>query len=88
MDDRERFYGLAEILERYFGCKKPFLKRPKPVRDEYGEIEHEYLTVRGTKAYEELIDLLYTLRNIGALTDKECDSTVDVLDMIVSSRGY
>ena len=88
MDNREQFYGLAEILEHYFGCKKPFLKKPKPIYTEYGITSHEYFTVNGAKAYGELIDLIYALRNIGALSDKECDSTVDILDIIASSNGY
>ena len=89
MDDRERFYGLAEILEHYFGCEKPFLKKPKPL-EYYGKevISYEYFTVKGAKAYGELIDLIYHLRNIGALTDKEADSIVDTLDMIASNKGY
>ena len=81
--------GLEEILRNYFGCKKPFLKKPKPLEyDEYGVTSYEYFTVQGAKAYGELIDLVYDLRNIGALTDKECDTTVDTLDMIASSGGY
>lgn len=84
----ENAIGLAEILQYYFGCNKPFLKRPKATYDEYGIIGHEYFTVKGSKAYGELIDLIYALRDIGALTHKEADSTVDTLDMIASSSGY
>lgn len=89
MDRNEQHRGLAEILAYYFGCKKPFLKKPKPLSyDEYGVESYEYFTVRGAKAYGELIDLVYDLRNIGALTDKEAESTVDALDMIVSGMEY
>lgn len=80
--------GLAEILEYYFGCTKPFLNKPNKKMSEDGEIEYEYFTKKGAKSYGELIDLIYALRNIGALTDKECDSTVDTLDMIASGWGY
>ena len=80
--------GLAEILQNYFGCTKPFLDRPKIKSSDDGELEYEHFTKKGASAYGELIDLVYALRNIGALTDKECDSTVDTLDMIASGWGY
>lgn len=78
----EELVILGDILENYFGCKKPFLKTPKPMHTEYGLTSHEYFTVRGLKAYEELVDLVYSLRVLGVVSDKECDSIVDSLDMI------
>ena len=88
MERSERAIGLAEILEKYFDCPEPFLKTPKLVYDEDGFEDYEYFTVEGAQAYNSLTDLIYALRNIGALTDKECDSTVDTLDMIASRSGY
>lgn len=88
MERSERAIGLAEILEKYFDCPEPFLKTPELVHDEDGFEDYEYFTVEGAQAYNDLTDLIYALRDIGALTHKEADSTVDTLDMIASSSGY
>lgn len=78
----EELVILGDILGRYFGCKKPFLKTPKAVHTEYGITSYEYFTARGLKAYEELLDLVYYLRDLGVVSAKECDSIVDSIDMI------
>jgi hypothetical protein len=64
---------LEEILQKHFGCKKPFYISGKP-------------TPEGSKAYGELIGLLY---NIGKLTESESEinDIVESLDYIFDLLG-
>ena len=57
---------LEEILQHFFGSKKPFRKD--------GEF-----TKAGSRAYAKLIELVY---NVGWLTNQDVNDTVDTLDLI------
>lgn len=69
---------LEEILQKYFKCKKPFLNHPYYAEEECAT---ETFTVRGGKAYGELISLLY---DIGELTETDVNDIVETLDNIAS----
>lgn len=80
-------YDLEDILSKCFGCKKPFLKKPKVVRVfKDGEKQYEYFTKAGGKAYEKLIDTVYGLKDLGVIDDDI--SIVTILDSIVSRDNY
>lgn len=69
---------LENILQKYFKCKKPFLKHPYYDEEELRPIT---LTTHGAKAYGNLISLLY---DIGNLCDIDVNNIVDELDIIAS----
>ena len=68
---------LENILQKYFKCKKPFLKHPYY---DYGEYPVT-LTTHGGRAYGNLISLLY---DIGNVCEINVNDIVDKLDSIVS----
>ncbi len=80
---------LDSILIKHFGCKNPFLKKPR-IKERFGgrgNNSYEYLTIAGGKAYGELVDLVYDLG--GLLPDLvNANEIVDCLDSIVDSHGY
>ncbi len=53
--------SLEDILAKYFGCKRPFLKTPIHL----WENDYRYLTENGDKAYGKLIDLIHDLSALG-----------------------
>ena len=55
---------LEEILQKYFGCKKPFRKD--------GE-----LTVDGARAYQRLDSLLDHLHTLGVITNSDYSRKLD-----------
>ena len=61
------------------GSKKPF--RKKPIK--YDEEMQDWLTESGHKAYNKLIDIVYT---IGELTDTNMNEIVEILDQITSEQ--
>lgn len=81
---------LEEILQRWFGCKKPFLKEPKLVAVySDGEKEYEYFTKSGGKAYSEFVELLYALGEMDVGIDaKSVDFAVTTFDSIISEHQY
>jgi hypothetical protein len=74
---------LEQILQEYFGCSKPFLKKKRVVeRDQYGEVSScESFTKAGIKAYNELICLV---SDLGTLFGKgfHADHWIGELDEI------
>lgn len=70
---------LEEILQQYFHCSKPFLKKPR--KKNSGEYT-EYFTRRGVKAYEELVALIGDLGVLGVLRDNP-EGIINQLDAIV-----
>ena len=73
---------LEDILVKCFGCKKPFLKHPKELRRENdGEIQNEYFTAKGGKAYSLLTDVIYGLGTMGLISDP--NEIIEELDSIV-----
>jgi hypothetical protein len=75
--------ALDEILLKYFGCKKPFLKKRRVVGHwSDGEPDYEYMTRAGGRVYEKLVKLI---GDIGILTENmsATDHVVGVLDQIV-----
>lgn len=70
---------LEDILQRYFRCSKPFLKKP---RKTHGGEYTEYFTRRGGKAYEELVALIGDLGMLGVLRDNP-EGIINQLDTIV-----
>jgi hypothetical protein len=80
--------ALDEILAKYFGVKKPFLKKRRVRGYWHGDPsdpDYEYFTRAGGKAYEKLIDLL---EDLGPLIGESFDSNhfVRELDRIVSEE--
>jgi hypothetical protein len=78
--------ALDEILTKYFGVKKPFLKKRRVCGYWSGnppEPDYEYFTSVGGKAYGKLINLLYDLE---PLIGKSFNSNhfVETLDQIVA----
>ena len=75
-------YTLEDILQRHFGCNKPFLAHPTAHNDE-GDLDS--MTVAGIKAYEKLIDLI---EELGVLLDARevANHWVEDLDNIVDGR--
>ena len=69
--------NLENILQKYFKCKKPFLKHPYYDYEEYPVT----LTRHGGKAYGDLIGLLY---DVGDVCGIDVNDIVDKLDSIVS----
>lgn len=61
---------LEEILQHFFGCKKPFRTD--------GE-----LTCKGSAAYGNLVELLYNLSN---LTEIDVNDMVETLDNIIDNQ--
>ncbi len=61
---------LEEILQHFFGCKKPFCKD--------GE-----MTQTGVRAYARLTELLY---NISHLTEIDVNDIVETLDNIIDNK--
>lgn len=74
---------LESILQKNFGCKKPLLKRRR-VTSVWGDGSKSYteLTVKGSEAYNRLIDTLYALEEIGAIDD--ANDIIETLDEIAS----
>jgi len=81
-------YTIKNILGRYFGCKKVFLKQPRLIgqMSESGEKEYEYMTANGARAYEKLVDLV---QEMGVLLNARDTATrwVRELDRI-TNEGY
>lgn len=74
---------LEEILQKDFGCKKPFRKNPKVTSVQVdGTKEYDYLTKKGNEAYAKLVDVIYALYNIGVLNESP-NRIIDKLDEIV-----
>ena len=74
---------LEKILQIYFGCKKPFLKRRKLTGyNSDGLPDYDYFTHAGVKAYEKLVCLV---GDVGSLVEAGHDAEhwVEVLDQIV-----
>lgn len=69
---------LEAVLRQQFNCEKPFLDGPY-----YDECERAPMTLtdEGSKAYDKLINLVYTLGN---LTGCNVNQMVDQLDRIAS----
>ena len=70
--------SIENILQKYFNCKKPFLKNPYYDEQELYPIT---MTKNGSKNYGKLISLLYSIGNI---TQIDVNNIVDELDSIVS----
>lgn len=68
---------LEEILQKWFNCKKPFLKNPYYDGDEKAPVT---MTKWGAGAYSELIQLIYA---VGELTETDVNDIVDTLDLII-----
>ena len=62
---------LEEILQEYFGCKKPFRK------------DNGDLTKAGSQAYSKLTTLLYDIAKLTETND-EINEVVETLDIIIS----
>ncbi len=77
---------LEGILQKYFDCKKPFLKRKRLVSVEGGYKRYEYMTQEGIKAYEKLIDFLYDCNSLGIGID--ANMAIKILDQIVDEDEY
>lgn len=69
---------LEEILQEYFNCKKPFLKNPYYDDKELSPV---VFTESGSRAYSELIGLLYDVSHV---TGIDVNDIVDQLDSIAS----
>ena len=81
---------LEEILQEFFGRKKPFLKRKRLCGHWMGggepEPDYEYLTRAGGKAYGKLVCLMYDLEKL--LGDGfDANKWISILDEIVSEEG-
>ena len=61
---------LEEVLQHFFGVKRPFNKD--------GD-----LTSGGARAYKKLIELLY---NVGNLTSTDMNDIVESLDLIITEK--
>lgn len=70
--------NLESILQKYFKCKKPFLKHPYYDEEELYPVT---MTKNGCNKYGELISLLY---DIGKITGIDVNNIVDELDSIAS----
>ena len=70
--------SIENILQKYFNCKKPFLKNPYYDEQELFSVT---MTKNGSKNYGKLISLLYSIGNI---TQINVNNIVDKLDSIVS----
>ena len=80
---------LEEILQKYFGCKHPFRRKPKICGwDNDGMLVVDHLTESGNKAYDKLVGLIYDLRIIGVLREGEDHNIIETLDSIVSETQY
>jgi hypothetical protein len=69
---------LESILQDYFGCKKPFLKRPRVDHYEDKAARMTYLSVSGAKAYGKLIDLVYDIERLCEVK-RSIDDTLDAI---------
>ena len=74
---------LEELLAKYFGCKKPFLVKPKKSTDEYGE-HFQPFTAAGARAYETLVELIYDLDELGVINGS--GKAVMLLDEMLNDR--
>ena len=80
---------LEEILQKYFGSKRPFRRKPIITgRYSDGTPAIDYLTKSGNKAYDKLIGLIYALRELGVIADGEEHNIIETLDSIVSGTQY
>lgn len=76
---------LEEILRRYFGSEKPFLKKKQvDYIDDDGEKHYRHLTVSDNDAYNCLVDVLYGLQNIGIIDN--ANEAIERLDALVSEE--
>ena len=73
--------SLEEILQTYFGCKKPFLNDRRMT--DSGEIVS--MTKNGYKAYDRLVNLLYELEALDVGID--ANEVVETLDNIADGIG-
>lgn len=71
--------ALADILKKYFGCKKPFLKTPKYIGEDSDF--RDYMTVQGGEAYGKLAGIIYDLEEL--CPEVNANEIMDRLDMIV-----
>ena len=80
---------LEEILQKYFGCKKPFLKRKRlcgywTSGGDEGEPEYTSLTYAGAVAYGKLTSLIYDVGSlVGGDYRRDSNGLVELLDQIV-----
>ena len=77
---------IEEILQKHFGCKKPFLKKPKPYTDDDCGTRYEFMTQHGNRAYSKLVSLIYDLGDLGVGID--ANHIIETLDNIVSGKEY
>lgn len=81
--------SIEEILPKYFGCKKVFLKRPRLVGYWVGgRNEYEYMTRSGWKSYGEITSLLYDLEKLLGSDVINANSIIAELDGIISDNQY
>lgn len=73
--------SLEEILQTYFGCKKPFLNNRRVT--DGGEIIS--MTKNGYKAYDRLVSLLYALESLDVGID--ANEVIETLDNIADGIG-
>lgn len=73
--------SLEEILQTFFGCKKPFLNDRHVTAD--GEIIS--MTKNGYKAYDKLVSLIYALDSLDVGIDS--NEVIENLDNIADSIG-
>lgn len=73
--------SLEEILQTYFGCKKPFLNNRRVTDD--GEVIS--MTKSGYKAYDRLVSLIYALDSLDV--GIESNEVIENLDNIADSIG-
>ena len=72
---------LEKILQKHFGCKKPFLAKKRPIGKYHdGTVTYSYLSNKGSEAYGKLTELLYDLEELGVL--QGVNDTVEMLDQI------
>ena len=76
---RKESGDLEGILQKHFNCKKPFLKHPYYDSEERAPVT---LTKNGSRAYSDLIDLVYSIGNI---TGYDVNRIVDQLDSIADA---
>ena len=69
---------LEQILQENFNCEKPFLDTPYFDEEECAPVT---LTEQGSRAYADLVSLLY---DIGKLSGINANGIIEELDDIVS----
>ena len=83
--DKEK---LAKMLQKYFGCKRPFLKNPQVLCSwPNGDADYEYLAHGGGAAYGKLTSLISDIGEIVG-DNYTADMWIDALDSIVVDADY